>query len=97
MFGWWRQKEAEPKSVRANRVWEAEGEVFVDVRGQTCPGYLLAINHAVDPLAPGTPVCLQITYPPCADDVRAWAASRGHQLLGMDSTDTLFEIRLIRG
>jgi len=41
------------------------GTAIIDVRGQTCPGYLLAINKAVERLEPDTAAKLLITYPPC--------------------------------
>ncbi len=54
--------------------------IEVDVRGQTCPGYLPSIHRAVQGLASGTQVRIRSSYPPCADDVRAWCAARGHRL-----------------
>ena len=77
------------------RVHKAEdGTQVVDVRGQTCPGYLLAIDRAVRAMGPGTAVRLLVTYPPCADDVRAWCAERGHELLDIERRQGHFAITL---
>ena len=94
MFGFGKRKVKSPGGVFANKVWEIDGEQVVDVRGQTCPGYLLAINRAVDQFSAGTRVRLWITYPPCGDDVQAWANSKGHRLIGMENEEELFVIRL---
>ncbi len=60
-----------------------DGTAIIDVRGQTCPGYLLAINRAVEGLSEGTRARLLITYPPCGDDVRAWCRKRDIAFLGI--------------
>jgi len=57
--------------------------VTVDVRGQTCPGYLLSINKAVDPLPAGTPVRLVVSYPPAGEDVKSWCNMKGHRYQGV--------------
>jgi len=93
MFGF-RRRDQKSTGVSANLVSEVDGEKVVDVRGQTCPGYLLAINRAVDKFTPDTLAQLWITYPPCGDDVRAWAKARGHTMLGMEYQEGLFVIRL---
>lgn len=81
-MGGWFQRKTNNNGIRANRiVADNAGAVAIDVRGQTCPGYLLAINRAVDELPPDTRADLWITYPPCGDDVHAWCKSRGIELL----------------
>jgi TusA-related sulfurtransferase len=67
--------------IQANTHSHADGTITLDVRGQTCPGYLLAINQAMEQLEPGTKAQLLIDYPPCSDDVRAWCDSRGYFFL----------------
>ncbi len=74
-------------------VWR-DDEVIIDVSGQTCPGYLLAINSAVEPLPPGTRIKLLITYPPCSDDVGAWCKAKGIQLLDVVNGDSKWVISL---
>ena len=93
MFGWGRRREV-LRGVSPNAVDDLDGEKVVDVRGQTCPGYLLAINRAMDSFPPGTPVRLWITYPACGDDVQAWANSRGHTLHGIEYDRDRYVIRL---
>ncbi len=82
MFGF-RQK-AREKTIFARVERTAPGEATIDVRGQTCPGYLLAINRAVDDLPPATRARLLITYPPCGEDVHAWCKSRGIELIDIE-------------
>ncbi len=67
---------------------------IIDVRGQTCPGYLLAINRAVDRLEPDTEAELLITYPPCGDDVQAWCKEKGIAFLGIEIGEQLWRIRI---
>ena len=95
MFGW-RKERARSKGVSPNAVLDMDGGKIVDVRGQTCPGYLLAINRAMETFSPGTVVHLWITYPACGDDVQAWADSRGHTLHGITHEDGRYVIRLTR-
>lgn len=83
-----------PSGIRAKQVSMTDGEAVIDVRGQTCPGYLLAINRAVDALPPGTPARLLITYPPCGDDVRAWCKARGIALLGLEARPDMTVVRI---
>ena len=83
--------------VSPNEVLDSANGKVVDVRGQTCPGYLLAINRAMETFAAGTSVELWITYPACGDDVHAWASSRGHTLHGIDYENDRYVIRLTRG
>ena len=96
MFGIGKGK-AKPTGVSANAVLELEGTKVVDVRGQTCPGYLLAINRAMETFDPDTAVQLWITYPACGDDVQAWADSRGHVLHGISYETDRYVIRLNKG
>lgn len=60
---------------------------IIDVRGQTCPGYLLAINKAVGELNPKTKAKLLMTYPPCIADVKSWCKSKGIDYLSLEKTD----------
>ena len=65
--------------------WEGGGWI-VDVRGQTCPGYLLEIDRAVARIGAGARISLLISYPPCGDDVRVWCEQKGHALHGIERT-----------
>ena len=68
---------------------------MVDVRGQTCPGYLLSINLAVKKLPQGSRCKLLISYPPCGEDVKAWCSAGGHLFEGMDVQEGLYQIIII--
>ncbi len=50
---------------------------IIDVRGRTCPGYLLAINKVVGELNPKNKAKLLMTYLPCIEDVKAWCKGKG--------------------
>jgi TusA-related sulfurtransferase len=73
-------------SISANVHTDGDGVVHIDVRGQTCPGYLLAINRAMDRLAPGSETRILTTYAPCDGDVRAWCREKGHAFEGLFDT-----------
>lgn len=74
-----------PKStgIQANSIQYKNNKAIVDVRGQTCPGYLLAINKAVETIQPDTEIDLLISYPPCGDDVKAWCKERRIEFLSL--------------
>jgi len=77
---------ADDTAVRTQVRREADGWV-VDVRGQTCPGYLLEIDRAVAEIGPDRRIDLLISYPPCGDDVRVWCEQKGHALHGIERTE----------
>ena len=80
------------------RVWREGGEWIVDVRGQTCPGYLLEIDRAVARIGPGARIHLLISYPPCGDDVRVWCEQKGHVLHGLELAEAgHFDIGITSG
>lgn len=76
-------KKASSSGINANSVEIIDGIAIIDVRGQTCPGYLLAINKAVEQLPTGTTAQLIITYPPCGEDVKAWAKEKQIEFIGL--------------
>ncbi len=84
----------EATAIEASSVNIVDGTAIIDVRGQTCPGYLLAINKAVDRLDDGMKAELLITYPPCGEDVKAWCKERGIQYLGLAQGDGMWVIRI---
>jgi TusA-related sulfurtransferase len=73
---WPFRKQTEHRTLGA-RVYQHQGRTVVNVEGQTCPGYLLSINRAVDPLPKGTPVTITTSYAPCGADVEAWCREKG--------------------
>ncbi len=78
--------------IRARSVTRVDGVVEIDVRGQTCPGYLLAIDREVEKLEAGEEARLVISYPPCGDDVQAWCRRKGVEYLGMEVREGLWLI-----
>lgn len=91
---WPFSKDKQPSGIQANAVTPGEGLTIIDVRGQTCPGYLLAINKAVANLPAGTTSKLLITYPPCGDDVKAWARERNIEYQGIERENDMWIIRI---
>ncbi|KPV41158.1 hypothetical protein AN478_04485 [Thiohalorhabdus denitrificans] len=79
LFG--RKRKDPEKTIYAAVTPQDDGTTAIDVRGQTCPGYLLAINQAMDSLEHGTTAKLLVDYPPCGDDVRAWCDEKGYRFL----------------
>lgn len=84
------------KTIYAKITNNADGTVDIDVRGQTCPGYLLSINKAMDSLTEGTKAFLITTYAPCGDDVQAWCNEKGYTFAGMSQEDALWKIGVIK-
>jgi len=81
------------RTIRAETCWE-DGVAVIDVRGQTCPGYLLAIDRAVGALPSGTEAKLLISYPPCGEDVKAWCRERNIRFLDSMPADGFWTIRI---
>ncbi|HKJ87932.1 MAG TPA: sulfurtransferase TusA family protein, partial [Gammaproteobacteria bacterium] len=76
-----RKGKSREKTIQAAVSAQPDGTTAIDVRGQTCPGYLLAINRAMDAMERGTTAKLLVDYPPCGDDVRAWCDEKGYRFL----------------
>lgn len=93
-----RNAQPEPTGgIRPREIVWRDGEVIIDVCGQTCPGYLLAIHKAVHPLPKRTRIKLLISYPPCSDDVGAWCKARDIELLDVaNGSDGTWIISLIK-
>lgn len=85
-------KESKKKTIYAHVSTNADGLVSIDVSGQTCPGYLLAINNAMDSLGAGTDAILITTYAPCGDDVKAWCKEKGYTYKGMVHENGMWKI-----
>lgn len=84
------------KTIFADITNNTDGTVNIDVRGQTCPGYLLSINKAMDTLEGGKKAFLLTTYAPCGDDVKAWCNEKGHTFDGIRQEDKLWKIGVIK-
>jgi TusA-related sulfurtransferase len=70
------------------------GVVSIDVRGQTCPGYLLSINKEVEKLKTGIEVRLLITYPPCGDDIKAWAKEKNVEFIDLQQQKDMWIVKI---
>ncbi|WP_018877642.1 MULTISPECIES: sulfurtransferase TusA family protein [unclassified Thioalkalivibrio] len=94
---WWRFGRRVPgKTISADIREHEDGTVSIDVRGQTCPGYLLSINQAMDRLAPGTNAVLLTTYAPCGDDVNAWCKEKGYVFSGLSRDEDIWKIAVTK-
>lgn len=80
--------------IGANSIAVENGVVVIDVRGQTCPGYLLSINKAVDQLDKGTSAKLLISYQACVDDMEAWCKNREIELVDIANVDGIWAIQI---
>lgn len=93
-MAWFRRKRKSEATIHADISQLPDGSTAIDVRGQTCPAYLLAINRAMDGLAGGTEASLLVDYPPCGDDVKAWADEKGYAFLGVSHEEGTWHIRV---
>ncbi len=59
----------------------ATHQVFLDLKGLTCPGPLLGAKRMVDLLEPGQILLLVSDCPGTHDDLLSWARQTGNQLL----------------
>lgn len=84
------------KTIFADITNNNDGSVNIDVRGQTCPGYLLSINKAMDSLEFGKKAYLITTYAPCGDDVNAWCNEKGYVYDGIEQEDNMWKIGVIK-
>ncbi len=56
-------------------------QVFLDLKGLTCPGPLLGAKRMVDTLEPGQVLLLVSDCPGTHDDLLSWTRQTGNQLL----------------
>ncbi len=91
---WLFKRKSKNSGIRANSVHIVDGVTEIDVRGQICPGYLLAINKAVDKLNKDMCARLLITYPPCGDDVKAWCNERKITYQGLEQQEGIGAISI---
>ncbi len=73
---WPFSKKISSSGITAKSVTMVNGIAEIDVTGQTRPGYLLAINKAVDALEAGMKAKLLITYAPYGEDIKAWCRKK---------------------
>ena len=91
---WPFNRKSTSSGINASSINIVDGVAEIDVRGQTCPGYLLAINKAVESLENGTTAKLLITYPPCGEDVHAWCREKNIEYLGISESEGMWVIRI---
>lgn len=72
-----------------------DSQYHTDVRGPTCPGYLLSINREVDKLDKNSKITLLASYFPCESDVKIWCNSKGYTFLKTTIQEEHFEINII--
>lgn len=89
---WPFSKKVEKSGIKASSVKVVDGITEIDVRGQTCPGYLLAINKAVEALDSDAKAKLLITYPPCGEDVKAWCKEKKIEYLSITQGEEMWII-----
>lgn len=70
-------------------------EYEIDVRGQTCPGYLLSIDREVSKLKKSDNVFLLVSYLPCEDDVKVWCEEKGHKYVSSIRHELDFRIHIV--
>lgn len=87
-------RKKQPAGIQAKSIEYINNKAIVDVRGQTCPGYLLAINKAVESINIGTDIELLITYPPCGEDVQAWCKERQITFIGLEQKKDNWVIKI---
>ncbi|MDH5656316.1 MAG: sulfurtransferase TusA family protein [Spirochaetia bacterium] len=80
-------------AIQAKSVETINGELVIDVSGQTCPGYLLAINKALTGIEKGTPICVVSSYPPCGEDVKSYCDQKGFKYRSTGIEDKMWKIR----
>jgi tRNA 2-thiouridine synthesizing protein A len=68
----------------------------VDARGKSCPLPIVLISQAVRLAAPGTKILVQADDRAFPEDIRAWCAKTGNELLSLDSHQGFFEARIAR-
>ena len=94
MLGIFKSKpEKKSNGIRANSVTVLNGETVIDVSGQTCPGYLLAINKALIDIEKGNKICVTSTYPPCGVDVKSYCDQKGFEYISISIEDKMWKIR----
>jgi len=91
---WPFNKKTVKSGINASSITVVNGVAEIDVRGQTCPGYLLAINKAVETLGKGTKARLLITYPPCGEDVKAWCREKEIEYQGLTEGGGMWMINI---
>ena len=91
---WPFQKRNIEVKIKATSVSLIDGVITIDVRGQTCPGYLLAINKEIEKLEKGTLVDLLISYAPCHGDVKAWCKEKGIAFEKIIENDGMWKITI---
>ena len=78
--------------MATSTISEKDGMVHIDVKGQSCPNYLVSIQRAVQSLPPSTEARLFVTYGPGNGDVRVWCEARKIKILAMEESNGIWSI-----
>lgn len=62
----------------------------LDCRGLSCPLPIIMTKRAIDALAPGEMLEMSATDPGSVNDMAAWTAKTGHELVGSAEADGVF-------
>jgi TusA-related sulfurtransferase len=69
----------------------------LDVRGQFCPGPVLAARQGIDGLAEGQVLAILATDPAAEADLQAWAKWAGHHVLSIDKSEGYLRVLVRKG
>ena len=59
----------------------------LDLRGMSCPMNFVRIKIALEPLAPGTVLCVLLDGSPTAGDVEAGLRAQGYEVLSLEESE----------
>jgi tRNA 2-thiouridine synthesizing protein A len=76
---------------------EMQADRVLDVRGQFCPGPVLAAGKAMQELAEGQVLAVLATDPAAEADLQAWAKWGGHTLLAIDKSQGYLRVLVRKG
>ncbi len=69
----------------------------LDVRGQFCPGPVLAARQGMDELQEGQVLAVLATDPAAEADLQAWAKWAGHAVLAIDKSEGYLRVLVRKG
>ena len=84
------------KSIDSGQTRWVEDEFEIDVRGQTCAGYMLAVNKAIASVNKNTVCRLLISYPPCGEDIESYCRQKKLEYISFDNPEAGLYIIKIR-
>jgi len=88
---WPFNKKPPQRSVKSKLLIQNE-KVYIDVRGQSCPNFILSIQRALANIEPGIDTSLLFTYKPGNSDIRILCAARKVLVKSMVLTNGTWEM-----